>query len=329
MFLMRFDMRSSGGGEDLPELYDAALEMSVWGERHGCIGAFLAEHHGVDDGYLPSPVVLASAMAARTTTLPVTVAALIAPLHDPLRLAEDLAVLDIVSRGRVSYVLVIGYRPEEYEAFGIDYAERGRRMEECIRVLRQAWTGAEVDVEGRAVTVTPPPSTTGGPKLMYGGGSSVAARRAGRLGLDFFAQGGGPELEQEYRDAAMAAGREPGWCMIPPAEAPQSVFVATDPDAAWAKIGPHLLRDARGYGRWMEDAGLTDSVTYSPARSVDALRAEAGNYRILTPPEAVELIGSIGYLPLHPLCGGLPPELAWESLHLVADEVLPALDQRR
>lgn len=325
MFLLRFDMRSSTAGTDLPDLYDTALQMAEWGEQHGSIGAFIAEHHGIDDGYLPSPLVLASAMAARTTTLPITVAALLVPLHDPVDLAEDMAVLDIVSRGRVAYVAGIGYRREEYEAFGQEYSKRGRRMEECLHAMQQAWTGETFGFEGRSARVTPLPHTAGGPPMMYGGGSPAAAERAGRLGLDFLAQGGGPELERLYMEAAASAGHQPGMCMIPPADLPQSVFVAKDPDAAWDALGQYLLADAVGYGRWFESAGLTKGVTYSPARTVDELRAENGNYQILTPTQAIDLVGRFGYLPLHPLCGGIPPDLAWASLELVAAGVLPAL----
>ncbi len=325
MFHMRFDMRSSTEGTDLPDLYDAALEMAEWGEEHDCIGAFVAEHHGIDDGYLPSPLVLAAAMAARTTTLPITVAALLVPLHDPIALAEDMSVLDIMSRGRVSYVAGIGYRREEYEAFGQDFSTRGRRMEECLLTMRAAWSGQPIVYGERTARVTPRPHTPGGPTVMYGGGSPTAAKRAGRLGLGFLAQGGGPELEEIYAEAAKKAGNEPGMCLIPPPDLPQSVFVATDPDAAWRAMGPYLLRDAMGYGQWMEAVGLTGSVTYSPARTVEELRAEEGNYRILTPSETIDLVDRYGYLPLHPLCGGLPIDLAWESLHLAADQVLPAI----
>ena len=92
----------------------------------------VSEHHASPDGYLPSPLILATAIAARTSTIPITVAALLVPLHDPVRLAEDMAVLDILSRGRVMHIAGLGYRPEEYAMFGRSLAERGRRMEECL-----------------------------------------------------------------------------------------------------------------------------------------------------------------------------------------------------
>ena len=95
---IRFDLRSAPEiGAQHAALYAAALEMSAWADRLGIDSAVVSEHHFTDDGYLPSPIVLASAIAAKTERIAITIAALLAPLHDPLRLAEDLAVLDILS----------------------------------------------------------------------------------------------------------------------------------------------------------------------------------------------------------------------------------------
>ena len=120
----------------------------------------------------------ATAALLSLPTVPITVAALLVPLHDPVRLAEDMAVLDVVSRGRVAYVAGLGYRSEEYAMFGRSLAERGRRMDECLTVLQRALTGEEFAYDGRTVRVTPQPITAGGPLLLYGGGSPAAARRA-------------------------------------------------------------------------------------------------------------------------------------------------------
>jgi hypothetical protein len=100
------------------------------------------------------------------------------------------------------------------------------------------------------------------------------------------------------------------------------VFVAEDLDKAWHEIGPFMLHDARMYASWLGEAA---AASKSIAVSVDDLRAEAGAYRVLTPERAVEYAHASGALPLHPLCGGCPPQLAWESLRLVEREVLPAL----
>jgi alkanesulfonate monooxygenase SsuD/methylene tetrahydromethanopterin reductase-like flavin-dependent oxidoreductase (luciferase family) len=323
MFMMRFDMRAPTDGQaDIRDLYAAAIDMAAWGEEHGALSAVVCEHHASSDGYLPSPLILASAIAARTSTIPITVAALLVPLHDPVRLAEDMATLDIISRGRVMYVAGLGYRPEEYAMFGQSLATRGKRMDECLTVLQRAWSGEEFAYDGRTVHVTPPPVTPGGPPLMYGGGTVAAARRAARFGLGFFAQGWSDGLEAAYRDECARLGKEPGMCFIPARGTVTSAFVAEDLDRAWQKIGPFMLHDARMYASWLGD---TDAASKSTALTVDALRSETGAYRIFTPDEAVAYTQTHGMLPLHPLCGGCPPELGWETLHLVEKHVLPAL----
>jgi alkanesulfonate monooxygenase SsuD/methylene tetrahydromethanopterin reductase-like flavin-dependent oxidoreductase (luciferase family) len=321
--MVRFDMRAPvDGPAPIADLYEAALEMAVWADRHGAVSVVLSEHHASPDGYLPSPLVLAGAMAARTSTVPIMVAALLVPLHDPVRLAEDMAVLDVVSRGRVAYVAGLGYRPEEYAMFGQRLAARGTRMDECLTVLQRAWTGEEFEYDGRTVHVTPPPTTPGGPMMFYGGGSAAAARRAARFGLGFFAQTWAEGLEQTYADECARLGREPGMCVIPAPGTPTSVFVAEDVDRAWDRIGPYMLHDARMYASWLGDAA---AASKSAALTVDALRSEAGAYRVLTPEQAVDHVREHGVLALHPICGGCPPALAWETLSLVADRVLPAV----
>ena len=161
------------------------------------------------DGYLPSPLVLATAIAARTSTLPIMTAALILPLYDPVRLAEDMVVLDIISGGRVSYILALGYRPEEFDHHGADFGRRGQLVEDQLALLLRAKSGEPFEHQGRHIHVTPAPVTLGGPTVIWGGGSPAAAKRAARFGLDFIAQGGGPELEEIYAAESRARATNP------------------------------------------------------------------------------------------------------------------------
>ena len=133
MFTLRFDMRCPQGGTS--ELYRAALEICAWAETRGAMLAVLSEHHGTEDGHLPSPLILASAIAARTTALNVLIAAAVLPLYHPVRLAEDMAVLDNLSGGRVHFVFGIGHRAQEYEHIGVDIGRRGRIADENLDLL--------------------------------------------------------------------------------------------------------------------------------------------------------------------------------------------------
>jgi len=323
VFTLRFDMRAPATGAPPEALYDAAIEMASWSEPRGALTVILSEHHVTGDGYLPSPMILASALAARTTTLPITVAVVLLPLYQPIRLAEEMIVLDIISRGRVGYVAAIGYRPEEYELFGVEFRRRGRIADVQLPLLLAAKSGEPFEHDGRTVRLEPAPVTPGGPRVAWGGGSEAAAERAGRFGLDFFAQAGDPDLELAYVASARAHGHEPGACMLPSPDVPTTLFVADDVDRAWEELGPYLMHDVRSYASI--NSADTNSVSISFATNADELRAEARSHRIVTVEEAVAMVRSGTFLQLQPLVGGLPPDLAWPYLRRVTDDVMPAL----
>jgi alkanesulfonate monooxygenase SsuD/methylene tetrahydromethanopterin reductase-like flavin-dependent oxidoreductase (luciferase family) len=320
MFTMRFDMRAPEGVATMPALYDAAIEMAAWAEDRGGVMCVISEHHGSPDGYLPSPLLLTAAMVARTTRMPFMIAAALMPFYDPIRLAEDMAVLDIMSKGRVSYVMALGYRREEFEMFGVDWAERGAVAEEKLALLLQAVTGEPFVHDGRRVQILPPPLAP--IRIAWGGGTKPAARRAGRHGLDLFAESDGAGLLEVYEAEARKHGHEPGLAMLATPGSPTTVFVADDVDRAWAEVGPSMLHDISTYGEWNVDK--THIASLSAARTVDDLRDEHGSYRIYSVGEAVDIVKGGGLLALQPLCGGLRPELAWKYLKVVTDQVMPA-----
>jgi len=158
--VLRFDLRAPERfGAKHAELYAAALELARFADERGFDSITLSEHHGVDDGFLPAPLLVAAAMASRTERIGFGISALLAPLHDPVKLAEDLAVLDLLSRGRVTTTLGMGYRREEYAMFGRAFEERGRLLDEWIELLLRAWRGERFEWQGRTVQVTPAPSS--------------------------------------------------------------------------------------------------------------------------------------------------------------------------
>jgi alkanesulfonate monooxygenase SsuD/methylene tetrahydromethanopterin reductase-like flavin-dependent oxidoreductase (luciferase family) len=319
LFIMRFDLRNPAhAGVDLADRYEAALDMMEWADKHGALAVSLSEHHGSDDGYLPSPLVMAAAAAARTTNVAIAINALIAPFYDPLRLAEDVAVVDRLSRGRLSLTIAGGYAEHEFEMFGVDPSERPARVRETVATLRSAWTGEPFDYRGRRVQVRPTPAQPGGPNILLGGSSEPAARRAARIADGFIPSE--PGCWEFYRDECLKLGKPdpgPAW-MSATADV---VVLAEDPETAWPKIGPYLLHESNAYGAWNPAAGADRFRTVA---DLDALRT-GGQYRILTPDEyAAELRteGDGAIAKLHPMVGGIPPELAWEHLHLFEEAFL-------
>uniref|UniRef100_A0AAU2V317 LLM class flavin-dependent oxidoreductase n=1 Tax=Streptomyces sp. NBC_00003 TaxID=2903608 RepID=A0AAU2V317_9ACTN len=298
--------------------YRAALEMAAYADDRGVDTVQTEEHHGTDNNWLPSPFAFAGAVFGATRQIAVTVSAIIGPLYDPLRLAEDIAVLDLVSGGRLVTVSGIGYRPAEYERQGVEWGRRGRLQDELLETLLKAWTGEEFTFRGRRVRVTPRPFTEPHPMLLVGGSSRAAANRAARLGLPFFPSAHLPELEAYYNEKLAEYGTE-GFCMMPAARTPL-LHVSEDPDRTWAEYGEHFLHEARMYASWQSKD--IRSAVRSGATSVAELRAE-GVYRVVTPEECAALGGDS--LVLHPLCGGMPVEEGWRSLHLFCERVLPAL----
>jgi alkanesulfonate monooxygenase SsuD/methylene tetrahydromethanopterin reductase-like flavin-dependent oxidoreductase (luciferase family) len=312
MFTLRFDMRAPSWAGPAADLYGAAIDMCAWAETRGAILAVLSEHHGADDGHLPAPLMLASAIAARTRNLAILLAAVPIPLWDPVRLAEEMSVLDLISKGRVSYAFGVGHRSQEYDHFGIDMATRGQAADEILAVLGPLVRGEPVEYRGRLVRVTPPCGSVAGPLMLIAGGSKAAARRAGTYGLGFISQTDAPGLKEFYEAQCHAHGHEPGAIQFPVPGAPTTVFVADDIDEAWDVLGPHLLHDAVTAASYRPHDGSVASITR--ADSVAALRAEGGPYRIFTSDEATEYVRGGRPLPLHPLCGGVPADVAWPYL---------------
>ncbi len=314
MFTLRFDMRAPTWAAPIEDLYAAAVGMAAWAESRGAVVAVLSEHHATSDRHLPSPLILATAMAARTTQLAILVAAAVLPLYEPVRLAEDIAVLDIISRGRVAYVLGIGHRREEYDHFGVDFAARGAQADERLATLLDLLRGDDFTADGRPTRLSPQP-TSGGPQFFIGGGSLAAARRAGRFGLGLIAQAATPGLTEAYEQACREAGHAPGFVQVPEPGAATVLFVADDVDRAWDELGHYLLHGAMTAAGYR--TGETSVASISTATTVDELRADS-SYRIVTKEEAIELVRAGTILPLLPLCGGLPPDLAWRYLERAA-----------
>ncbi len=325
---MRFDLRVPPfAATTMAAQYAACLDMVRWGDDLGVSSVTLSEHHGDPAGYLPSPITLAAAVLATTSRLHVTIGAALAPLHDPVRLAEQLAVADNVSPGRLVVIIGGGYRRVEFEMAGVATSDRGRLVEECVGVLRSAWTGEPFEWRGRPVLVTPTPATPGGPRLLLGGKTEIAARRAARLRCWFAPATGAKELADAYRAECAAVGFEGVITGAGDRPArPGFVMVAEDPEAVWKEIAPNALYDAQSYASWQSDSVRSDWVV-PDLSDAESLRT-SGRYVVVSPEECRRMIVEHDGLVLHPLMGGIRPELAWQSLRLIEREVLPGVDWR-
>ena len=318
MLGLRYDLRAPAfAGVTHAEMYAACLEQCAWADARGFDVVALSEHHGVDDGYMSAPVTLAAAIAGRTARVQINIAAVLVPLHDPVRLAEQLATLQLASGGRLSLVAGLGYRPEEFEMAGVDRRQRGRLLDEYVDVLRKAWTGEPFEWRGRTVRVTPAPQSP--PVVLIGGSTEKAARRAARMHAGFFPAVGDPALAAVYEEACAQHGFT-GFVAMP--GGPGFVHVSDDPERDWARIAPHALYDAQTYAAW-QTPGQRSQV-HTAAKTIDELRA-SGVYRVVTPDECVALAREHGRVLLHPLMGGLSPALAWASLELFEQKVLGRL----
>jgi alkanesulfonate monooxygenase SsuD/methylene tetrahydromethanopterin reductase-like flavin-dependent oxidoreductase (luciferase family) len=201
--------------------------------------------------------------------------------------------------------------------------QRGAIAERNLAFVLEAMRGEPFEFEGRRVHVTPAPISPGGPRIAWGGGSAAAARRAGRHGLDFFGQSDDPAIKEAYDETCRAHGREPGMCILPPRDSPTTVFVADDVDRAWEELGPYLMHDVLSYAAWNEGNAGTASLSF--VKTAEELRRENTSHRIFSIDEAVERVRAGGMLGLHPLVGGLPPDIAWRYLKIVTDQVMPAV----
>lgn len=324
LFGIRFDFRNPPvAGTTMTERYRAALDMVEWADGLGFVSVVLSEHHGSPDGYLPSPLPMAAAFAARTEQIRINVAAMVASFHDPIRLAEDIAVVDSISSGRLDIVLTNGYVESEFAMFDCLLSERAKRTTTTVHTLRKAWSGEAFEYEGRTIQVTPTPHQPGGPQLHMGGSTEPAARRAARIGDGFMPST--PPLWEHYRDECIKVGKpDPG----PYLGGDTSFFhVTNNPDRDWQRIAPYAMHEVNAYGDWMAQAGTSGIGGYTSITDADALR-ETGQYRVVTPDELVEELkaaGEYGFALFHPMMGGIPPELGWESLRLFEAEVLPRL----
>ena len=309
--VLRFNFASpQGEPRTQSRLLSAAFERAQWGESHGITSVSVDEHHATGHGWSCNPIMAAAMFLARTSNLIASVDCALGPLWNPVRLAEDIALVDNMSRGRLHTTVGLGYRTVEYASLGVDFGQRGKLMDELIERMLSVWSGTG--------TWTRPH-----PPLYVGGGARATARRAARFRLPLSLADHLPDLAAYYRELCSEAGIKP--LVLTPGPINRGmIFLHEDPDRAWAELGDHILWEAVTYGEWSTDQR---SFMHLPGvRTLDEVRA-SGRYRFLTPDQLIaEIRESDDYGPLvmHPLVGGMPVDEAWKSVQLLTDKVLPA-----
>jgi alkanesulfonate monooxygenase SsuD/methylene tetrahydromethanopterin reductase-like flavin-dependent oxidoreductase (luciferase family) len=309
-----------------PEFYAAMFDQIEYLDRSGFETLWTTEHHFVDDGYLSSLMPMMAAVAARTKQLKVGSFVLLAPFQHPLRLAEDAALVDVLSNGRLRLGIGVGYRQEEFDVFQIPRKERLGRTLETIEIMKRAWTGERFDFEGkyfrfRNARVLPRPFRPNGPELLWGGMNPDSIKRCAGLDLGFACNLGTAEIAK-FHEALRALGKDPaGYSVVNSVTA----YVADSEDQAWNEVAPGLLYQMGLYGKWLAEGGIETSI-YRP--DPEALRKDA----ILGPPKRVieqlrerierQLATELAVSMQMP---GLDPRLAMRSLERFGAEVLPGL----
>jgi alkanesulfonate monooxygenase SsuD/methylene tetrahydromethanopterin reductase-like flavin-dependent oxidoreductase (luciferase family) len=315
-----FDMRAPDFGAPARELYAAALDMCAFSDEIGVDRLLAMEHHGSEDGYLPAPFVLGGGIAARTRRARLLLSAVILPLHDPVKIAEQIAVLDLMSAGRLEVVFGAGYVPSEFARFKISLHDRAKLMDQGIEIILRALHGERFNADGREVFVRPLPIQKPEDIISGGGGVPASARRAARFGIGFFPMS--PHLVPIYEEECRKLGRTPRPTFGNPG--PLAVHLAEDPEKGWSQLERHFVHMSTAYAKWADEEGNASTSPFKGLDNKEAIR-KSGIFAVWTPDEAVKYVSAGVGLSLMPLIGGLSPKIGWECLELLKTKVLPRL----
>jgi probable F420-dependent oxidoreductase len=298
-------------------VYQETIDLAVEAERLGLSSVWTTEHHFVDDGYMPSLAVVSAAIAAATSTIEIGTGVILAPLHHPLRLAEDAATVSLLSQGRFILGLGLGWSEVEFEGLGARIDQRGRAMEEILTLLPQAWTGQPFTHQGRVFTfpelaIRPAPSAR--IPILVGGGAEPAIRRAARLadGLFSNASANGFLRQLEWvKDECERTGRDPADLRI----IHYSVILpGSSADDAWARYTDHLWQMTWKYTDMEASANRSGPPPAAPELTEDDRGALLRRATIAGSSE--EIVGSLLEL----------REKAGVPVEFVARSYFPSLD---
>jgi alkanesulfonate monooxygenase SsuD/methylene tetrahydromethanopterin reductase-like flavin-dependent oxidoreductase (luciferase family) len=315
------------------DVYDEIMDYICRAEELGFHAVEMLEHHFVNDGYIPSPLVALSALAARTKKMRLASDVALLPLYDPVRFAEDTAIIDTISHGRLDVGVSIGYRDLEYNGYRIDIKTRGARMDELVQIVRRLWHGESVTFDGKYyklkdVKVTPSPVQQPNPPLFMGGFAPAAIRRAARYGDGYTAVWAGESSKQAYKiytDELKAVGKDPAKARVRLCKT-GFLVVSKEPEKSFNEFAPYVIYWANSYASWFEGSG---TKLWDPIPDADVLKG-TGLLTVLTPDKAVDFLKDmLSAVPVEMFNmeltpPGMPCSKSFKSIELFAKEVLPA-----
>ena len=238
-------------------LYGEILEQVAWLDQLGADLVWFTEHHFVEDGYLPSWIPVAGAMSSVTKHVRFGTDICLMPFNHPIRLAEDLAVLDNLSGGRVEVGLGMGYAPHEFRGFGFPVSRRVSLMEEGIEVLQKCFSGERFSYQGKRyqfedVVITPGYVQEGGPPLWVAAMSEAGAMRAAKYNANFLPQGLRSNSYDPWIEKLRATDRNPGDYRV---GIIRSILVTEDRDRDWQVVRAAERYRMALYQRFFEESG--------------------------------------------------------------------------
>ena len=299
------------------DVHREALEHVELAEAVGLAGVWFSEHHRFDDGYLPQPLVFAAAAAARTRRVAIGTSILVLPLHHPVEVAEQAAVVDLISGGRLQLGIGAGYRIPEFELFGTDRRARWAAVSNGVEELRRLW---------RDGGVTPEPTTPDIP-IWIGAMGPVGARRAGRLGAGLLNRD--PALVAPYVAGLTDAGLAPDTARI---AGRLALVVADDPEAAWVRIRPHLAHQWDSSPRHgAEGTGEPAPPPIDPDAWREPDGASAPRFRVVTAEQAITVLreearcAPLERVQVWASVGAMPDDLVRRHIELLGSVVAPAV----
>ncbi|PYN48788.1 MAG: hypothetical protein DMD95_02810 [Candidatus Rokuibacteriota bacterium] len=311
--------------------YTEALEEVTKAEELGFDSVWMEEHHSVTNHYWPSPLVVLAGFATRTSRLTLGTDILVAAFHNPVRLAEDAAVLDVMSSGRFTLGIAIGYKPDEFSLYGVELEKRGARFEEQLAIIKGLWTQERISFKGTYYTVDgrlePKPVTKPHPPIWIGGWGDITLRRAATL-ADNWIPGPTADLKRllagkkRFLDNRRAAGRSQ-----PITEWPltRDLIIADTDRKARELAEAHIMIAYR-----KEYAGGWRHPFIDASIATDLDRLMEDRFIIGGPDQCVRKIRRFveEYGMTHLICRiffpGMPHEHIMRELELIAREVAPA-----